>query len=162
MAVETKQARSGERIRKPDALIGKVLLGDYPAHNYRGIRLRYEPRRVLVESVRLMREKPVEDATREAEPTLRRFGILVGGRDLDKGETRHFYLGAFESWRLVEPTPEVLFPRLCWKYDEQAHVFDTSDPRESISRAALNNRNPCVIHPVSSATCFPSRTCLAE
>ncbi len=153
MMVSKTGTRTGERIRKPEAMIGMILLGNYPAHNFRGIRLRYEPRRVLIETVRLMRKTPVEDATREAEPTLRRFGVLIGGRDLDKGLNRHFYLGAFESWSLHKPTPSIVFPQL--EYDivrcGELRRRCVSDPRGLFSKHYLEDFSDALVLPASSA-----------
>ena len=95
--------RNGEKgLRKAGGLIGKVVAGRYPAANYVGIRLRYEPRRVLVQSVRRLRDKPLERGTLKLDPYLRRFGVIVTGFDLDKRQERTFYLGAFRNWRVMK------------------------------------------------------------
>lgn len=97
------QIRNGEKgLRRAGGLIGKVLAGRYPAANYVGVRLRYEPRRVLVQAVRRLNERPLERSTLKLDPFLRRFGVLVTGFDLDKRQERTFYLGAFRNWRVTK------------------------------------------------------------
>lgn len=81
--------------RRPDRLKGRVVSGLYPAANYYGVRLRYEPRRLLVESVRVLRNEPLEAETLELDPMLIRGRVLVTGIDLDKNAERTFYLESF-------------------------------------------------------------------
>lgn len=80
---------------RPDRLKGRIVAGLYPAANYYGVRLRYEPRRLLVESVRVIRHEPIEAETLELDPMLKRGRVLITGLDLDKNAERSFYLESF-------------------------------------------------------------------
>jgi hypothetical protein len=127
-------------------LIGKVVEFECDAQ-FRGDEAWHrESRRLLVESVLPAEGKPTH---------------LVG-RDLGFGGTRMFAVGFMANVVVRDATPEVLFPRLGWKYVGVDGSFTVIDPRESLARASLANRRPRSVHPVSSATCLPSRTCLAE
>lgn len=87
--------RKNRKSNRPNSLKGRIVSGLYPAANYYGVRLRYEPRRLLVESVRVIRNEPLEAETLELDPMLRRGRVLVTGMDLDKHAERSFYLESF-------------------------------------------------------------------
>lgn len=92
--------RTSARIRtawkkNPKSLVGKIVCGLYPAANYHGVRLRLEPRLLLVESVRLLREEPIESDTVEMDPLLKRGRVLLTGTDLNKLAERSFYIESF-------------------------------------------------------------------
>jgi len=164
MVVKLNVSRTGERIRYPQRLVGLVLEGQYPTANYEHVPLRYEYRRVLIELVRVVRYAPLEEETTDRNPFLRRFGILVTGRDLDKGQSRTFYLGAFASWSMHKPTPEVLYPDL-WAERVRGDVvkrFHVPDPRRFHAEMWVEDEQPECVYPVASATCRASRSCLSE
>lgn len=134
--------RVGERVRNIAALIGKVIVGEYPAANFRGVRKRFERRRLLVEEIRRLRDNPLDPETLELEPLLRRTELLVIGRDLDKGAERSFYLGAFRSWRAVPLKNVDVFPPLGVEVDndgERDRVYFI-DPRETLAKTIRKRR----------------------
>lgn len=141
--------RVGERIRSPEKLIGLVLCGDYPAHNFLYMRLRYEPRRVLIERFRDLRAEPLESETLEGEPDVRRSRYLIVGRDLDKGQERRFYLGSFRSWSLFRPTPTIIFPQLSYEIVDAEGVRQrfVSDSRFHVAVACMERNPTCVLVP---------------
>ncbi len=84
-------------------LVGKVLVGRYPAANYEGVLPRYEDRRVLVEKVRDREVDELDPITLALDPKLVRGRILITGRDLDKKKERTFYLDRFVGVSVERP-----------------------------------------------------------
>jgi hypothetical protein len=80
---------------------GSVVRFDYPAANFACVRRpRLEPRRLRIERIRNVEEEPLDPVTLELEPARLRGTVLLSGLDLDKGESRSFWL---ESMQNVEP-----------------------------------------------------------
>lgn len=98
-----KSKRKGKRSASASLvrLIGRVVVGDYPAANYHGIPARHERRRVMVESVRAIEAEPLDPETCRLNPLLQRTATLVTGRDLDRDCERSFYLERFENLRIM-------------------------------------------------------------
>jgi hypothetical protein len=99
----SKQKRGGDR---PEKLVGKVIVGMYPRHNFRGVPTYYERRSVRVESVRLLRREPLDAITSTINPLLNRGKTLITGTDLDKHEERSFYLESFQVWESFDGVAE--------------------------------------------------------
>lgn len=103
----TEKLRTGERIRNPKSLVGKTIVGWYPRANYRDVRLAYEERWFKVESFRDTLKEPIEQATRDLDPLLRRGRFLLIGMDLEKREERRFYLASFRNYSVVDVEPKL-------------------------------------------------------
>ena len=82
---------------------GRAYSFDYPRHNFDGVLSKLERRRIKVESIRDLREDPLERITFEIQPLLRRGRLLITGIDLDKGQERSFYLTSMKSVAPVLP-----------------------------------------------------------
>lgn len=82
---------------------GMVLEFEYPTANYFGARLRWERRRLRVESVRDLAAAPLDPLTLTIDPQLRRGRWLVTGVDLDRGAERSFYLESMRDMRSDGP-----------------------------------------------------------
>ena len=95
---------AAERSRWLQRLVGPVIEGAYPAHNFDKVPQRYERRGVLIEDVRDCLADPLDPETLAANPLQRRGRFLVIGRDLGKCDRRRFYLRSFRGWRLRRPT----------------------------------------------------------
>ena len=93
-------------------LPGKCYSFLYPRHNYKGIPGKYEPRKLLVVSVRDLQKEALDASTAELNPTLIRGRWLVTGEDLDKGAERSFYVDSMKVLRELSPkeTPQ---PQSC-------------------------------------------------
>ncbi len=84
-------------------LLGSVIVGKYPAANYRGVLPRYEERKVLVRGVRDTSRDKLDPITTKLDPLLMRGRYLVTGGDLEKQEERSFYLNRFLYYRIEPP-----------------------------------------------------------
>ncbi len=84
-------------------LPGKCYSFLYPRHNYKGIPGKYEPRKLLVVSVRDLQKEALDASTAELNPTLIRGRWLVTGEDLDKGAERSFYVDSMVGIEPYEP-----------------------------------------------------------
>ena len=73
----------------------------YPAHNFAGILSPLEPRRLMVTAVRDTQHNPLDVATFNLQPLLKRGRWLVTGIDLDKDEERSFYVDSMLSIRML-------------------------------------------------------------
>lgn len=73
------------------SLVGKVVCGKYPRHNYQGIPKHLEDRCFRVDRVRVMTEEPLEPETSALNPLLQRGTILVTGWDFGRQAERSFY-----------------------------------------------------------------------
>jgi hypothetical protein len=97
---------------RPEMLVGKLLVGLYPRHNFQGVPTYCERRQVLVEKVRVLRSEPLDAITPTLNPLLNRGQTLITGTDLDKHEERSFYLESFRHWEtfdfVTEPEPTSL------------------------------------------------------
>lgn len=137
-------------------LVGKVVVGRYPAANYRGVLLRYETRRLLVEGVTVLAEKPLDPETLKLDPHLRRSNVRVTGRDLDKGAERSFYLGAFAWWQVLdyESVAAELFPDLRAEVDtgEMTLQFAVMDMRAEITSLRMEKGQRVLPLPSISST----------
>lgn len=71
----------------------------YPAANYLQARQRLDRRRLRVESIRDLRQQPLDPQTIELDPMLNRGRTLVTGWDLDKDAERTFYLESMQGLR---------------------------------------------------------------
>lgn len=91
------------RTLRIDRLVGRVIEGDYPRHNFKGVPTAYEHRRALVLSVRDVEAIPLEAETVAANPLQRRGRYLIEAYDIDKDEGRHFYLESFRQLRSRTP-----------------------------------------------------------
>jgi hypothetical protein len=119
----SKKKRTTNRLvggNRPQNLVGKVIVGMYPRHNFQGIRSHCERRQVLVERVRILGREPLDPITSTLNPLQIRGKVLVTGTDLDKHEERSFYLDSFQVWESFDYVP------------------DTNDAAEPSSRAATN------------------------
>ena len=65
---------------------GRAYSFQYPRHNFSGVLSKLEIRRIKVESIRDLRDEPLERITFEIQPLLQRGRMLVTGIDLDKGQ----------------------------------------------------------------------------
>jgi len=96
---------------RPEMLVGKLLVGLYPRHNFQGVPSYCERRQVLVEKVRVLRREPLDAITPTINPLLNRGKTLITGTDLDKHEERSFYLESFRIWEtfdyVAEPAVEI-------------------------------------------------------
>lgn len=155
----------GEGIRKPERLIGLVVAGEYRAANYRGVRPRWQPRKLLVEGVRDLAKQPLDPQTIELDPLLRRTGLLVTGRDLDDGREKSFYLGSFRSWRAVRFRDVEVFPPLGVEVDragERDRVY-LEDPRARLAKVNRKARpNEKVLPMATPSTSLPRNTLRAS
>jgi len=95
-----------KRIRgRPQNLVGKVIVGMYPRHNFQGVPTYCERRQVLVVKVRVLRREPLDALTPTINPLLNRGDTLITGTDLDKHEERSFYLESFRVWESFDYEP---------------------------------------------------------
>jgi hypothetical protein len=84
---------------------GMLIEFEYPAANFRGVRPRWERRRLRVDRVRAINTEPLAPLTLELEPLLSRGKVLVTGLDLDKGRERSFYAEQMREVRECEHLP---------------------------------------------------------
>jgi hypothetical protein len=122
-----------ETALKVCAQVGSVVRFDYPRHNYRGIPKRPETRRLLItQPPRDTHETPLDPFTIESNPLLNRGRWLVTGLDLDKWETRTFYLESMWGLEVVEPGDEGILPELemLWIDSRDSTSLRFTDPRE--------------------------------
>jgi len=89
---------------------GMLIEFEYPASNHRGVRPRWERRRVRVDRIRLLDDDPLDPITKEWNPLVVRGARLIIGFDLDKRQTRSFYE---ESMRDVAERPELTYAGDC-------------------------------------------------
>lgn len=76
----------------------------YPAGNYVGVRLRYEPRRIRVDAIT---EAPVSPVTLLLDPLVRRLGRRLTVWDFDKGAARTMYEGALVDVQPIQAPQEL-------------------------------------------------------
>jgi hypothetical protein len=88
-------------------VVGRAYQFKYPAHNYIGIPLKLEGRRIRVLSIRDTRRDRLDCDTFEMNPTLKRGRWLITGRDLDRACDRSFYLESMESIGEIREQPEI-------------------------------------------------------
>lgn len=94
-----------KELKNVQSLIGKVVAGLYPRHNFRGVISSYEDRRVLVTRVRVIAKEPLDSITTTLNPLLRRGRVLIIGIDQAKNAERSFYLDSFHVWEAFDFIP---------------------------------------------------------
>ena len=104
----SKQKRTRAR---PQNLVGKVIVGMYPRHNFQGVPTYCERRQVLVEKVRVLRSEPLDALTPTINPLLNRGKTLITGTDLDKHAERSFYLESFRVWETFDTVQRDAAPK---------------------------------------------------
>lgn len=82
--------------------VGSVLSFAYPTNNRVGASTRLCRRRFVVESIRDCAVDPIEPWAIALRPDLRRGRILLIGRDLERHDTRQFYLSSARSVKLID------------------------------------------------------------
>ena len=86
---------------RTEELLGKVVVGLYPRHPYRGVPSPMRRRRLKVERIRCVESEPLDPMTVLLNPLLRRGRLLLTGVDMDTGQQRSFYLESFQQWEAV-------------------------------------------------------------
>jgi hypothetical protein len=105
-----------------DFVSGKIVRFQYPRHNFIGVRSSNETRRIRIDRVRSLDDEPLDPATTELQPLLRRGRRLVLGFDLDRAASRSFYA---ESMLAVE---EIKSGESLTKGNHMVAVFDSATP----------------------------------
>ena len=129
----SKKKGTGDRSGKgdrPQNLVGKVIVGMYPRHNFQGVPTYCERRAVLVEKVRVLRSEPLDALTPTINPLLNRGKTLITGTDLDKHAERSFYLESFRIWETFDSMPDAGIP--------DAGIPEAGMPKAGISEAAVS------------------------
>ncbi|WP_397570688.1 hypothetical protein [Schlesneria sp. T3-172] len=113
-------------------VVGACIRFEYPAHNFRNVTSKLEPRRLRITSIRDTAAEPVEEQWVALNPTLLRGRYLVTGEDLDKGEERSFYVERMEKVEAFEEKEPLETAEYC--VVEQHRVsFATSRIGEAVS-----------------------------
>jgi hypothetical protein len=144
----SKKNRTRER---PQNLVGKVLVGMYPRHNFQGVPSYCERRQVLVEKVRVLRREPLDMITPTINPLLNRGKVLITGTDLDKQEQRSFYLESFRVWESFDYEPEQAPPPAAAAETAPTRLCPTTLNPATLNPATLNpaTLNPATLNQVT-------------
>lgn len=130
---------------------GNVVEFWYPRHNFEGTNRSCKERRIIVvERVRDLREEPLCELTLQQHASLRRGSLLVIGLDLQKNETRSFYVESMTRLRLAEQ-PTIPLPPLriaVIRDGKVARYCDMSDPRQRVCNGFLETPTGSIAIPV--------------
>jgi hypothetical protein len=113
--------------------VGSLIQFCYPRHNFTGTRrCRLEQRRIRITAVRDLRDEPLDPATLESEPHVRRGKLLVTGYDLDRHAERSFYVESMSELRPLDVTLRPLPPLRAAIIDGEGlvRITEMPDPRE--------------------------------
>lgn len=132
-SVTAEKRRSGDRKKGCPLKPGKSYSFLFPRHNFHGVVSRSERRRVRIESVRDLKEQPIDNITFNIQPLLRRGRYLATGLDLDINEERSFYVKSMRDIVELDPELSERQPVTVWIVGDQP--YRTHEQAEAAAQA---------------------------